>query len=429
MADPFSAWGAEASPDRLIMLDQLKALDVGSAAQQRLADAAMAPDKARLYRAQAGKLEQDAEEERKVAELMRRVMEPDAQVASPQMAFGDEPDFFPQGQPQARGRRSITDTFDRAAELFAGAGMIKKAQDAAKTVADIRAKQDEGSKDRAQAVLNQLKSSAQQADNLAQFFGGATDQRSLDLANRLYEFQTGERSPLSGAQYDPAVIESINQQAMSAKDRYELARREARDRQRQSYENSRLEDFRLNRGIRERELRLRQEVEARRAKNSGGTGRAPSAEPKPQEVAQVKNLIKRDFPFMAGDTAADRVSAMNDAAFTIASEARALMRRNPALSGSAAINQAYASAVRNGDIEAEEGTMRIGRKFRFAGGGRSPETALMVPKTQEGLKVGRYYVNDAGQIGKWNGKGFTAVQVESNRAPLSGDNRNRDEED
>jgi hypothetical protein len=270
------------------------------------------------------------------------------------------------------------------------------------------------------ALLNQLKIGKEQAENLAQFFGGAGSQDEWDMANRLYSFQTGQQSPFANVPFNEEVVDALNQRALSAKERYDLADKAATRENTKRYRDERLKDFDEQNKIRRERLRLEREREERLRK-SGGSARLPSADAKPAEIKQVKDMIRKDFP-QAGDAAEE----LNTAAFTIASEARAKLRANPALSSSAAINQAYAEAVKNGDIEADMGTTipligkRVGAKFRFAGGGRSPETALTVPSKAAEAKVGRYYVNSAGQIAKWDGKRFVPVQVSSNR--LSGNN-------
>lgn len=420
MADPFAAWGPEASPDRLIRQDAIKEANIMAQTQERLGRIAMQPLEMDIARAKLDVLKTAAEQDKKASELMIQAMQTGAA----------DVDYSLEDNPQARQAVSMADKLDRAANLFAGSGLIKKATDTAKAAAEIRAKADEGLKDRSQAALNQLRQRTQQAEAMAQHFGGATDQASLDLANRLYEFQTGQRSPLSDVPYSPELIESLNQSALSAKERLDLEEKYLSRQNLAGYRKRRLEQFDTENDIRDKNYRLRKDTAERRAKVTGGTGRLPSAEPKEAEIKQVKNLIQRDFPFMADAKGTD-ASAMSDAAYTVAAEARALMRANPALSTSAAINQAYTSAVRNGDIQADAGSFGgyVGRKFRFAGGGRAPETALAVPSKKEDLKAGRYYVNSKGQIGRWDGKGFTPVQAQSNRSPLSGNNGSPDEEE
>lgn len=419
MADPFSAWGAEAAPDRLIQRDNLEKLRIGVAAQEALGRIAMQPDQARVLRAKANVLEQEAEAEKTAAELMRRAM------GGGGAATGlDDMDAASE-----RPSLSMADRFDNAAEVFAGSGLVTKAQKLAETAATIRQREASAISSAASARLNQLKFVREAAEGQAQMFGGATDEASWDAANRLYEFQTGAKSPFQGVPYNPEMVEGINQRALTAKERYDLEEKALTRRSTAEYRKSRLKQFDTENDIREERARLAREREERITKQQGktGAGRLPSAEAKDKEIAQVKNLIRRDFP-MAGDFAGE----LNNAAFTIASEARAKMRANPALSPSAAINQAYTEAVKFGDIEADKGTAfgLVGKKFRFAGGGRSPETAMTLPTKAAEAKVGRYYMNASGQVAKWDGKRFVPVEVTGdNRRPLSNDNGRLDEED
>lgn len=430
MADPFSAWGPEASPSRLIQRDTLEALNIGSTVQERLGRIAMQPAELRKKELEAEKLQFEMDEERAVRELISRAMS--GTPAGAEQAFGDNPEFFGQAAMKPAG---MADKLDNVAQVLAGSGRLKKAQDAAKAAADIRAKADEGAKDRTQAVLNELKMVRDQAEDMAQFFGGATDQASWDMANRLYEFQTGQRSPMANVPYSPEVISGLNERALSAKERFDLAEREATRLGTQQYRNSRLRQFDAEQRVREIQAGIAKQREERIAKNSGrGTGgRLPAAEPKKEEIRQVENLILKDFPH-----AKDFGMELETAAYTISSEARALFRANKAISMSAALNAAYADAVKNKDIESDIGTdvtlgmglARVGKKFRFAGGGRSPETALALPATKAEAKVGRYYFDPSGRIGKWDGKDMILVPG-SNRGGLSNNNRaaNREEDE
>jgi hypothetical protein len=419
MADPFSAWGPEAAPDRLIRQDALKEGEIAASIQERLGRVAMQPAQKRLLEAKAGELESEVRERQQAAELMKRAFGQDAAAIAPELIESGTvgaAGLSLEQQALGTGRRvSIADKFGNAAEVFAGAGMVEQAKKLAESAALIRQREASQISSQTTALLNQLKIGKEQAENLAQFFGGAGGQDEWDMANRLYSFQTGQQSPFANVPFNEEVVDALNQRALSAKDRYDLADKAATRENTKRYRDERLKDFDEQNKIRKEQLRLNREREER-LKKAGGTTRLPSADPKNTEIDHVKSLLKKDFP-----AANDDAQELNTAAFTIAAEARAKLRANPALSPSAAINQAYTEAMQQGDISLTEGKLfGIGKKFRFAGGGRSPETALTVPSKAAEAKVGRYYVNSAGQIAKWDGKRFVPVQVSSNR--LSGNN-------
>ena len=421
MAD-FSEWGAEASPNRLMQRDTLEALKGGASVQEALGRIAMQPAELRYKTLQGDKLQFEIDQDKQVAELMRAAF--GGQAADPSAVESGTvgAEGLRLEQSALRPQTSLADKFGNAAEIFAGAGQVKRAQELAKTASTLRQQQAAAISSQTTALLNQLKITRENAENLAQFFGGAGSQEELDQANRLYQFQTGQPSPFQNVPFSEDLIDGLNQRALSAKERFDLADKAATRLNLKTYRDARLGQFETENRIREERLRLNREREERLRKQGGG--RLPSADPKPDEIRQVKAMIRKDFPM-----AKDFADEMGTAAFTIAAEARAKMRANPALSPSAALNQAYTEAVRFGDIEADAGTAfgLIGKKFRFAGGGRSPETALTVPSKATDARPGRYYVNSRGDVAKWDGKKFVPVQVNSNR--LSSDNGNPNSEE
>ena len=141
----------------------------------------------------------------------------------------------------------------------------------------------------------------------------------------------------------------------------------------------------------------------------------------PNERAAAGALIERDFPeFKDQDKLAERVIASN----TVASAAKALMQKNPALDWQEALSQAYVAERGNFRTESK---MLGGRKVKFEDG-TSPQTARAAPPLGD-RKAGKYYYNDKGAIGKWTGKGWEPVGASSSSSQASADEEDDDEGD
>jgi hypothetical protein len=396
---------------RAFEADSRAAVDFGLDSQFKMGQIAMQPLQAKKMQLEGEKLQFEMDETKAMRELMMK-----ATAGGREGAKGPDP----------------VEQLDNVAGHLISSGYVVKGGEIAKVAADLRQKTSQMLSAEATRRLNQIRTLREQTEYTAETFGGVKNQSELDLANRIYQFQTGRPSPYEGAEYSPALVNTINQSALTAKDRLDLEEkgltREFRNRQ----ENRLTKQFELEQRVREGNLEVRRQTEARRAKNAGpGAGRLPGAEPKTQEIDQVVSFLRRDYPFLSGERDKQIGNSVNEAAYTIAAEARAKMRANPALSISAALNMAYTEAQKAGDFEADAGTAigGFGRKFKFAGGGRSPETAVPVPKTAADAKVGRYYVNSRGDVARWDGKKFVPAQAGSNRLPLSGDNRRPESEE
>lgn len=356
--------------------------------QEALARAASYPSEIRLRNAQAGKLEQETSAEERLGRLMSQMQVPDG--------------------PGARAT-SMAEQLDTLATMAARAGLATKAQDLAKNAALIRSREAAQLSAATTARLTQLRMVRENAGLQGQLFGGATDEASWNTANALYEFQTGMPSPYRGVQFSPSLAQQINDSAMTAKERADAEEKTIKQQELDAYRKSRLAQIDRQNELRTAAQRTREERERRLAKVGGGSA---VSSPAKGETDQAARLIRKDF---SGMSAAD----LNDAAFNVASEARALRKQNKALDAGTALQQAYNAAVASGDFQTDSGYAGTGfwKKTVYSGRGKTADTPAPIPADRKQLTVDRYYVNPQGQVGKWTGKGFLIER------PLSGNNR------
>lgn len=354
----------------------------------KLADVAMAPIKRRVLNAQAEKLELDNQQEREFAALIKAAQ-----------GVSDSP---------TAPTKSMADSLDALARTAAGAGLITKATGLAKDASLIRQREATQANQAVQTQLNGFKATKERAELVGQLLGGVTDEQSWIRANALLEFQTGQPSPYAGLAYTPELVGRLNAAALSTKERMDLAERALTRKATATYRQARLDQIDVLTEIRQGRLDTDNAREERLAKAGGGKG---ASAPSKSELDQAARLITKDFGNMA---AADA----NDAAFSIAAEARALRKANPALDANTALMQAFQAAKTAGDFAENGGVMGTGLRAKtiYSGRGRTAAAPAPMPTDRKTLTKGRYYQNALGQVAQWNGKGFVITR------PLSVDN-------
>jgi hypothetical protein len=310
---------------------------------------------------------------------------------------------------------TMADRFDKLAENAAGAGLTEEARKLAGTASQLRQREAAAVSSRVNAIKTNLEIVRSRANLIGQLLADVNpnDEASWRRANELFEFETGEPSPYTDQPYSPALVDQVRRAALTVKERADIADKAATRAATKNYRSARLRQLDRANEIRKQEAETRKAAEERRAKGGGGKS---VTSPNRDEQDQAERLIKGDFGKL---DAAD----LEDASFSIASEARALRRANPALSPSMAIRQAYNEAVKAGDFPADTSGL-FGEKRRFTGRGKTPETAFItVPEASKRLK-GRYYTGAGGQVARWTGSGWSVID-----RPLSEDNSRLNDED
>ena len=357
----------------------------------------------RLYNAQAAEHEEKTRQERALSDLAVR----EGQARN----FGDQEGLQQLAGP-GMGEQTAAPTTDpiteflaqrdRLARLASDSGLVEKAGAIAKDNALIRQHMASTNASASTAILNQLKSAREQADVVGQVFGAVRSQDELDSANELYRFRTGQPSPLAGKMFSQGLLEQVNQAALTTKERADIAEKKIQQDSLTRFRNERLRQHNVFADIAERRLELERQREARLAKGGGGKS---VASPQRGELDQADRLIGKDYPNM-------NENDKNDAAFSVASDARALRSANRALDANTALMQAYNNAVKAGDFTTSSGVFGSGygpdvkNKTVYSGRGKSAAIPAVIPSAKGDLKEGRYYVNPKGQVGQWTGKGF-----------------------
>lgn len=379
-----------------------------------LGQVAMVPHQIRKLDAESAKLETEAAESERMARLMAGAFTGSARAPRGFASDFDAQAFGTEAKPV-----SMADQLDEVARLAGVAGLVGKAESLAKTSSLIRAREARAAQSAASRDKTLLDIRKEGAEMIGRTFGNVSDEASWDTANRLYEFQTGQRSPYAGVPYSADLVENIKQNALSLKDQADIEDKDLDRERKENYGNKRLQISGIMAEIAALRLQLEKAREKRLARAGGGR---QVSSPNQEEISQAKKIVTKNFPALDA-------TELKDAAFAIASEARALRKQNPALDANTALWQAYVAAQRNGDLSNVSkgiGIAGLGRKDRYTGMGKTPETAAAIPAKQADLIRGRYYTNAQGQVAEWTGKGFRVTG--DIRAPLLGDNSATDTE-
>lgn len=387
-----------------------------AATQEALGRLAMQPVEQRLRTAQAEAAELAILQERRMAELMQQRR----MAGTPELAGMVESGATGQAGAQmealalggAKKSTSLADQFDDLAVMAADAGMVSKAGDAAKVAALLRSREAAARSSQTSARLNAIKAVREQAELAGQLLGGATDQATWDYNNALYEMYTGAKSPWSNQPYSSELAQAISDQALTAKERADADEKALSREDLDEYRKSRLKQHDAANALRKARNAIAKARERRLAKAGGKEAGTPAR----TDLRQAENIILKEFPKLeAGD--------LEDAAYTISAEAKALRKRNPALDANQALQQAFVAAKKAGDFKTEASGILRRDKTTFSGAGKTPQTPAALPGKDKLVK-GRYYLSPTGAVGQWNGKGFELVGD-----LLSGDNSDPDEED
>jgi len=403
--------------------DLRQAVAAATSAQHTLGQIAMQPAEQRIKEAQAAAAEEALRQEKLMAELMRKSqgggLTPGEIEAGTVGVEGLAMEQRALGTAAGGKPPSMADQLDNLARAAAGAGLVTKAQTTAKAAAELRDREASALSAQTAAALNQVKIVREQANLTGQLLGGVTDQASWDRANALYTFQTGQPSPFANTSYHPERVRSLEQAAITAKERADIEHtrltREATER----FRDARLDQHNTANYIREQQLKLNRETERRRAKQGGGR---QISSPRIEDVDRAAAMLRRDYGKEAFSS-----EDLEDTANAVASRAKELQNMNRALGIDAALQQAYTEVAP--DIEQTPGVKFLyGPKARYKGRGKTPETArpLPVKPSAENLEKDRYYVNSQGVVGRWTGKKMELVPggrplSPRNRRPLPSD--------
>lgn len=291
--------------------------------------------------------------------------------------------------PQAGGNGSASERLNSMSEMYAKAGQPSKAALYAQQAAQAQAHEATVSREQFQSAAAKAKLSGEQTKTAMTLLGGVHDADSWQQANALYEQQSGQPSPFKDLPYDPKVVKLLQDASTTSYQKQQLALRDESLKLQAANIKSEIGSRATRDSVALERLRVMQQRADRLAKTGGKDIGSPSK----VETAAADKLL--------GDTGLEG-DERDAAAFSIASEARVLRRKNPGISAGEALRQAALTAKSNGSILPEQKNLlsrNVPAKF-------SPPQAL--PKGgMESLVKGQAYADGKGNVAEWDGKGWT----------------------
>lgn len=293
---------------------------------------------------------------------------------------------------QVGGNGSISENLSGLASMYALAGMPDKAAEYMAKASQAQAHEATARAALAREAASKVKLAGDQFKMASNLLSGVKDQESWNEANRLFEQQTGQESPFKNIPYDPKVVETLNNAALSAYQKQQLEFKGKELSLKVADVKSAIESRATRDTVAVERLRVSQQREKRIEKAGGKDLGAPSK----VETQQAARLL--------GDTGLEG-DELDNAAFSIASEAKAIRRKNPGVSADEALRQATLKAKENGSIiPGEKHLLSRNTPAKF-----SPPTGGVksLPATADKLVKGHVYADGKGNIAEWDGKGWT----------------------
>lgn len=239
--------------------------------------------------------------------------------------------------PQQGGTGSVSERLNAMSEMYAKAGLPTKAAALAQQASQAAAHEATASAAAVRSAAQKVKLQGDQFKMASNLLANVSDAQGWANANALFEQQTGQESPFKAIPYDPKVVKMLQDASLSAYQKSQLALRGEAVKATVANVKSEIESRATRDGVALERLRVTQQREDRLAKNGGKDIGSPG---KP-EVAAASKLL--------GDTGLEG-DELDAAAFSIASEAKVLRRKNPGISADEALRQAALTARTNGSI-------------------------------------------------------------------------------
>lgn len=292
---------------------------------------------------------------------------------------------------QAGGNGSISEQLSGMSSMYAKAGLPNKAAEYAEKASQAAAHEATARAAIVREAAAKTKLQGEQFKQASTLLSEVTDQASWEQANALFAQQTGQDSPFKAIPYDPKIVKMLQDVSMNAYQKQMVQLRATAVGAQVANIKSSIESRGVRDGVALERLRVTQQREGRLAKAGGKDIGAPG---KP-EVAAADKLI--------GDTGLEG-DERDAAAFSIASDAKVLRRKNPGLSADEALRQAALTAKTNGSISpGAQHLLSRNEPAKF-----SPPQPLPAHGDPSKLVKGQRYADGKGNVATWDGKGWTA---------------------
>lgn len=323
-------------------------------------------------------------------------------------------------QEQTRGGppRSPVEQMEDMASLSMKSGLISSGADLAGKAAAIRLKQAQSTHAEAQTVEQQALAAKTELDTVDRLLGGVTDQQSWDAANSLFKQMTGRDSPFAGMAYNPVLVGQLQQSTLTLKDKLDLGIKDYRAKTERANSDNQ-QDFRqFRKDYLTGQQDLAKQREQRLSKQGGKS--ADIGVPQKAELDGAATAIQSAYPNLPTDE-------VNQAAYAIASRARALRKTTPGLDAQQAMDRAMIEAKAQGQFQTVQDTYKIfghdtgvnkggphsTYKHEGAGNGdgSTPGTAIASIPAAPQRKEGAYYKAPNGATYRWTKDGWEAANA------------------
>lgn len=308
------------------------------------------------------------------------------------------------------GVEDAADALERMANTYFQGGSPKKGIDALESANKLRKESRLAMEAEMSAKKTAMQLQLAQTDMAYRVLGtvvpGDVDSwnRGIDELEQSGTFSQEEIDGFRQLEPDADAIELLRNQAISAKDQATLTLREMDNESRQADRDNRASERRRANALAEERLRETQRHNEVMEKQGGEdiAGAPTAAERATVEAVVVNEVFGGTFPKGKSD------AALQAGVAAIASRAKQLVTETRGLSWDAAVTQAVVESQAAGDWNTEDDSW-FGEDTRtFDGKGKTPETAMPVPASQDKVKVGRYYIMPDGTPAKWDGSNFVA---------------------
>lgn len=300
--------------------------------------------------------------------------------------------------PQAGGNGSASERLNSLSEMYAKAGQPSKAALYAQHAAAAAAHEATVSAAQFREAASKTKLQGEQFKMAQGLLGGVTNAETWADANSMFEKQTGQPSPFKDIPYDPKVVKLLQDASTTAYQKQQLALRAEAVKASVANVKSEIGSRATRDSVALERLRVTQQREGRLAKTGGKDIGAPN---KAETTAADKLL---------GDTGLEG-DERDAAAFSIASEARVLRRKNPGISADEALRQAALTARQNGSITpGVHHLLSRNEPAKF-----SAPISLPASGKKSDLVVGQTYKNGDKSF-QWTKDGWKAVGAASGKA-------------
>ena len=315
-------------------------------------------------------------------------------------------------QQEGQSGKSPVEQMEDMATLAMRSGFVSSGSKLAGDAATIRLKQAQTQQNDARKFQEQATAAKTQLTMVEQLLSGVKDQESWDAANSLFESMTGSKSPFAGMEYHPAIVAQLQNSTLTVKDKLDLAIKQQNANTHAAAEASAASFRDFRRGILKQQVDIARQREGRLAKVGGKAGDV--GVPVKGELDHASDQISKAYPNLPQDE-------VNNAAYSIASRARAIRKSTPGLDADTALDRALAEANQSGEFKtlndnykimgvAIPGTEKSTTHFTKSGKGPTPIPGKAIPlpanPSAANLKKGQQYQAPGGQIGTWNGSSF-----------------------